>query len=85
VLSRPRSHARHNLGAGASRTFRLVGFDPPGVLISCTVSGTDTTCNSGAATVTLAPGARYRLSIMTGSVAPAPSAGAEWAFRATTP
>ncbi len=72
-------------GPGASRTVRLQAFNPSRILISCTISGTDTTCNSGSASVTVPPGTQYRASIFTGSVAPAASTGASWAFRATTP
>jgi hypothetical protein len=72
-------------GPGASRTVRLQAFNPGRILISCTISGTDTTCNSGSESVTVPPGTQYRASISTGSVAPAASVGASWAFRATTP
>jgi hypothetical protein len=72
-------------GAGAFRTFRLQAFNPARILISCTIANSDTSCNSGPTSVEVPPGTIYRASFMTGSVAPVASAGASWAFRATTP
>jgi hypothetical protein len=72
-------------GAGASRTVRLQAFNPGRILISCTISGTDTSCNSGSQSVEVPPGTQYRASIFTGTVAPAASTGASWSFRVITP
>jgi hypothetical protein len=47
-------------GAGNSRTFTLRD-DAADTSLTCTVSGTNTTCNSGAATVAIAAGSRVSL------------------------
>jgi hypothetical protein len=72
-------------GGSAVRFIRLVAFNPARVVLSCAVAGAATTCNSGSQSATLAPGTEYRISIFSGAVGPAPSEGAAWAFRATTP
>jgi hypothetical protein len=72
-------------GPGASRSVMLVAFNPSRVLIRCDIVGTATSCDSGSQSVSVPPGTQYRVSIFTGQNAPAASAGASWAFRATTP
>jgi hypothetical protein len=69
-------------GAG-TRTVALIG-DAQTVLV-CQISGTETSCNSGSEARSVAPGSTLSISISNGAVAPDPSVGFRWGFRATTP
>ena len=73
-------------GTGDSRTFSVrVGSVNPAVL-SCTISGTDTTCNSGTDAITALAGRTmtFRADVPAGS-SPAANSETRWGFRATTP
>jgi hypothetical protein len=76
-------------GVGAARTFQIVQLpadgSAAGVVLACTVTGTATTCDSGTTTGTLLPGSEYRVSILTGTAAPAASGGAQWGFATAAP
>jgi hypothetical protein len=72
-------------GGAATRIVRLQAFNPPRILISCTISGNATSCDSGDASVVVPAGTQYRASIFTGNGAAVASVGASWAFRVLTP
>jgi hypothetical protein len=74
-------------GAGASRTAYLgiLGSTlPPEAAISCSVSGAETICTSGDATLTVPPASLLTFALRNGAVAPANSS-VEFGYRATTP
>ena len=73
-------------GAGTGgRLFQIFNFDANTVVISCLVSGTATTCDSGDASATLPPATRYLMRIFNGNPSAGPSNGAAWSFRLVTP
>ena len=67
------------------RTFQIFNFDADAVVLSCLVSGTATTCDSGTASGTLPPKTRYLMRIFNGTPSSGPSNGAAWSFRLLTP
>ena len=74
-------------GGAATRTAYvgiLGGLLPPDAAISCTVSGGETTCDSGDSTLTVPAGSRLTFALQNGPVAPANSM-VEFGYRATTP
>jgi hypothetical protein len=73
-------------GAGTGgRLFQIFNFDANAVVLSCLVSGTATTCDSGDASATLPPKTRYLMRIFNGNPSAGPSNGAAWSFRLLTP
>jgi hypothetical protein len=73
-------------GAGTGgRLFQIFNLDANAVALSCLVSGTDTTCDSGDASATLPPNTRYTLRIFNGNPSAGPSNGAAWSFRLLLP
>jgi hypothetical protein len=68
-------------GPGASRTF---GVGTSGKTLTCSISGTQTSCNSQGATTTLPPGTQLQFSIGNGNVAP-DDTSVHFAYRAVTP
>jgi hypothetical protein len=73
-------------GAGTGgRAFQIFNVDANAVVLSCLVSGTATTCDSGAATGTLPPKTRYTMRIFNGNPSSGPSSSAAWSFRLVTP
>ena len=74
-------------GAGATRTayIGILGTTlPPEAAISCSVSGAETICTSGDATLTVPPASQLTFALRNGAVAPANST-VEFGYRATTP
>jgi hypothetical protein len=74
-------------GAGATRTAYLgvLGTTlPPEAAISCQVSGAETICTSGDATLTVPPASLLTFALTNGAVAPANST-VMFGYRATTP
>jgi hypothetical protein len=69
------------LTPGASRTF---GVGTSGKTLTCSISGTQTSCNSQGATTTLPPGTQLQFSIGNGNVAP-DDTSVHFAYRAVTP
>jgi len=73
-------------GAGTGgRFFQILNLDASAVVLSCLVSGTSTTCDSGDATGTLPPMTRYTLRIFNGNPSSGASSSAAWSFRMVTP
>ena len=73
-------------GAGTGgRLFQVFNLDANAVVLSCLVSGTATTCDSGDASGTLPPETRYTLRIFNGNPSAGPSSSAAWSFRLVTP
>jgi hypothetical protein len=72
-------------GAGSSRLVQLFNVDANAIVLSCGISNTETTCNSGDASATIPAATRIAIRLFSGNPAPAPSAGAAWAFRTLTP
>jgi hypothetical protein len=73
-------------GAGTGgRLFQIFNLDANAVALSCLVSGTDTTCDSGDASATLLPKTRYTMRIFNGNPSAGPSNGAAWSFRLLLP
>ena len=74
-------------GAGATRTAYLgiLGNTlPPAAAISCPISGPETICTSGDATLTVPPASRLTFALRNGAIAPADSS-VLFGYRATTP
>lgn len=74
-------------GAGATRTVYvgiLGAMLPPESAISCSVSGPETVCTSGGATLTVPPASRLTLAVRNGAIAPANSS-VSFGYRAITP
>jgi hypothetical protein len=74
-------------GAGATRTAYLGvlgGVLPPEAAISCPISGAETICTSGDATLTVPPASRLTFALRNGAIAPADSS-VLFGYRATTP
>jgi hypothetical protein len=67
------------------RLFQVLDLDANAVVLSCLVSGTATTCDSGDASATLPPKTRYLMRIFNGNPSAGPSNGAAWSFRLLTP
>jgi hypothetical protein len=73
-------------GAGTGgRLFQIFNLDANAVALSCLVSGTATTCDSGDASATLPPKTRYTMRIFNGNPSAGPSNGAAWSFRLLMP
>lgn len=72
------------VGTGG-RLFQILDLDANTVVLSCLVSGTATTCDSGDASGTLPPKTRYTLRIFNGNPSAGPSDGAAWSFRLLLP
>src|SRR4051794_34329290 len=73
-------------GAGTGgRFFQILHLDANAIVLSCLVSGTATTCDSGSASGTLPPKTRYTLRIFNGTPSSGASNGAAWSFRLVTP
>jgi hypothetical protein len=73
-------------GAGTGgRLFQIFNLDTNAVALSCLVSGTATTCDSGDASATLPPKTRYTMRIFNGNPSAGPSNGAAWSFRLLMP
>jgi hypothetical protein len=73
-------------GAGTGgRLFQILNLDANAIVLSCLVSGTATTCDSGDASATLPPTTRYTLRIFNGNPSAGPSNGAAWSFRLLMP
>ncbi len=73
-------------GAGTGgRLFQIVNLDANAVALSCLVSGTATTCDSGDASATLPPKTRYTMRIFNGNPSAGSSNGAAWSFRLLMP
>jgi len=73
-------------GPGATRTAYLgvAGDLPPDPAISCAITGSATTCDSGDATLSVPPGTRLIFALSSSVTDPADSA-VEFGYRATTP
>ena len=72
------------VGTGG-RFFQILDVDANAIVLSCLVSGTATTCDSGTESATLPPKTRYLLRIFNGTPTSGPSNGAAWSFRLVTP
>ena len=73
-------------GAGTGgRLFQVYDLDANVVRLSCLVTGTATTCDSGAVSGALPPETRYTMRIFNGNPSSGPSNGAAWSFRLLTP
>jgi hypothetical protein len=73
-------------GAGTGgRLFQIFNLDANAAVLSCLVSGTATSCDSGDASATLPPKTRYTLRIFNGNPSSGPSNGAAWSFRLLMP
>jgi hypothetical protein len=70
-------------GAGATRSVTLLvnGVDT----LTCTVTGTDSDCDSGDSTAMLSPKSILKIAVRNGPVTTGPSTGVTWSFRMTTP
>jgi len=76
-------------GAGASRTAYIGVVKPalplpPDPAISCAITDSATTCDSGDATVTIPPGTRLTFAVVNGATPPG-NTTIEFGYRATTP
>jgi hypothetical protein len=73
-------------GPGATRTGYLgvAGDLPPHPAISCAITGSATTCDSGEATLSVPPGSRLLFALESSVIDPADST-VEFGYRATTP
>jgi hypothetical protein len=72
-------------GAGTSRTFDLINIATLQPIISCTITGSNSQCDSGGSAATLPIGTDYLMRVTNGPLAPASASWTRWAFRATTP
>jgi hypothetical protein len=70
------------VGSAVAYTLRMNRADTP---VTCTIVGPATTCNSGAATQTIAPGSEVSIKVQTGASDPGGSHNAAIGWRATTP
>jgi hypothetical protein len=72
-------------GQGSSRQVQLFNFDANSIILSCAIINAETSCDTGDASATVPPKTRIEIRLFSGNPAPAPSAGAAWAFRTLTP
>ena len=70
---------------GTSRTINIATFPANANVLSCTVVGTATSCDTGNASAVLQPKTTYFIRWTSGTPAPNASDGAAWSFRLVTP
>jgi hypothetical protein len=70
-------------GGPTTRTFTLYDDGSP-TPVSCTIAGSQTSCDSGNATATISPGSSLWIQASL-TVSPPTAASASWGWRATTP
>ncbi|MGZ9133059.1 MAG: hypothetical protein ACXW35_10895, partial [Nitrospira sp.] len=65
-------------GALATRTFLLYSRSDPSHRLQCDISGSNTTCNSGAQTLTILPGSRLLVDAANSGNAPPTKVQLSW-------